>query len=105
MPEDLTANDLVPLKEKLLTMASYAESAVNRAVKALVRRDDELARQTHLEDDRIDRLEIEIDELALKLLARRPGPFELRFITVAMKTSHNLERVGDEATTISRQVI
>ncbi|MFM1767759.1 MAG: hypothetical protein RJA22_288 [Verrucomicrobiota bacterium] len=93
------------LLEKLLTMASYAEAAVNLAVRALVRRDDQLARRTRAEDDRIDALEKEIDDLALRLLARAPGPFDLRFITTAMKISQNLERVGDEATTISRRVI
>jgi phosphate transport system protein len=93
------------LKERLLTMASYAEAAVNRAVKALVRRDDDLARRTREEDDRIDALEKEIDETALRLLARKPSAFDLRFITTAMKISQNLERVGDEATTISRRVI
>jgi phosphate transport system protein len=89
----------------LLTMASYAEAAVNRAVKALVRRDDELARVTDAEDDRIDRLELAIDQAALSLLAQRPSTEELRFITMAMKIARNLERVGDEATTISRRVI
>lgn len=93
------------LKEKLLTMASYAEAAVNHAIRALVRRDDQLARRTREEDDRIDALEKEIDDVALRLLARRPGTFDLRFITTAMKISRNLERVGDEATTISRRVI
>ena len=96
---------LAGLKEKLLTMASYAEAAVNREVKALVRRDDNLARRTKEEDDRIDALEKEIDDDALRLLAKAPNAFNLRFITTAMKISQNLERVGDEATTISRRVI
>ena len=96
---------LAGLKEKLLTMASYAEAAVNRAVKALVRRDDNLARRNKEEDDRIDALEKEIDNDALRLLAKGPSAFHLRFITTAMKISQNLERVGDEATTISRRVI
>ncbi len=102
---DLTQNALASLKEKLLTMASYAEAAVNRAVKSLVRRDDDLARQTREEDDRIDSLEKEIDNDAVGLLGQQPGPFNLRFILIAMKISQNLERVGDEATTISRRVI
>ncbi len=102
---DLTQNALASLKEKLLTMASYAEAAVNRAVKALVRRDDDLARQTREEDDRIDSLEKEIDNDAVGLLGQQPGPFNLRFILIAMKISQNLERVGDHATTISRRVI
>ena len=86
-------------------MAGYAEAAVNRAVKALVRRDDDLARQTREEDDLIDELELEVDDIALRLLARKPDALELRFITMAMKISNNLERVGDEATTISRRVL
>jgi phosphate transport system protein len=104
-PHLQSQNSLDLLKEKLLTMASYAEAAVNRSLKALVRRDDELAREADQRDDLIDRLEIEIDELALELLIRRPRPLELRLIAVAMKISHNLERVGDEATTICRRVI
>src|SRR5881396_2034658 len=100
-----SATELALLKEKLLTMASYAEAAVNRAVRALVRRDDDLARRTGEEDDLIDRLELEIDGLALRLLTQRPAPLDLRFITMTMKISNNLERVGDEATTISRRVL
>src|SRR5258708_3986706 len=84
-------------------MASHAEAAVNRAIKALLKRDDDLARRTE-EDDRIlDRLEIEIDDCAIKLLEQGPATFDLRLITMAMKISHNLERVGDDATTISRR--
>lgn len=99
------AAELAELKEKLLVMASYAEAAVNRAVKALIRRDDDLARRTREEDDLIDGLEVEIDEIALRLLERKPDPLNLRFVTMAMKISNNLERVGDEATTISRRVL
>src|SRR5262249_5108161 len=99
------APELAGLKEKLLVMASYAEAAVNRAVKALIRRDDDLARRTREEDVLIDRLEVEIDEIALGLLANRPTPTGLRFVTMAMKIANNLERVGDEATTISRRAL
>jgi phosphate transport system protein len=97
--------ELDALKEKLLLMAGYAEAAVNRAIKALMRRDDDLARRTGEEDDLIDALEIEIDDLALRLLACRPRPLELRLVAMAMKISTDLERVGDEATTISRRVL
>jgi len=98
-------NELTQLKEKLLTMASHAEQAVVHAVKALMRRDDDLARRTREEDGLIDRLEMEIDDLALRLLAQSLPPLELRLITTAMKIAHDLERVGDEATTISRRVL
>ena len=89
-----TSSELSILKEKLLTMAGYAETAVNRAVKALIRRDDDMARRTREEDELIDSLELEIDRIALKLLEGRPTGIDLRFITMAMKISSNLERVG-----------
>lgn len=95
--------ELATLKEKLLTMASLAEAAVNKAIKALVDRDDDLARRVKDEDSDIDRLEIEMDDAAISLLAKAPLASDLRLITVAMKISHDLERVGDEATTIARR--
>ncbi len=97
--------ELAALKEKLLTMASKAEAAVNKAIKALVERDDDLARSVKEEDNAIDQLEIEVDDLAVGLLAKAPLASDLRLITVAMKISHDLERVGDEATTISRRAV
>src|SRR5271165_168145 len=96
-------HELIGLKEKLLTMASHSESAVNKAIKALVERDDELARDVMADDVIVDQLEIEIDELAIQLLSKAPLASDLRLITVAMKISHDLERVSDEATTIARR--
>jgi phosphate transport system protein len=95
--------ELGTLKEKLLTMASLAEAAVNKAIKALVERDDDLARKVKGEDNAIDQLEIEVDEMAVLILSKAPLASDLRLITVAMKISHDLERVGDEATTIARR--
>src|SRR5437867_10276171 len=95
--------ELAALKEKLLTMASLAEGAVNKVIKALVDRDDDLARRVKEEDSALDRLEIELDDVAIGLLAKAPLATDLRLITVAMKISHDLERVGDEATTIARR--
>jgi phosphate transport system protein len=97
--------ELEELKKKLLTMASHAETSVTRAVKALADRDDDLARRVKEDDNILDRFEIELDEIAINLLAKAPLASELRLITVAMKASHDLERVGDEATTIARRVI
>ena len=96
-------DDLARFKEKLLLMGSYAESAVSQAVQSLVTRNDDLALKVQADDDLTDRLEIEIDELAINLLAKAPLASDLRLITVAMKISQNLERVGDEATTIARR--
>ena len=93
------------LKEKLLMMGSYAESAVSQAVRAVTERDDKLACQVQANDDIMDHYEIEIDDLAIHLLSKAPPATDLRLITVAMKISQNLERIGDEATTISRRAV
>lgn len=102
---DRLEHELPALKEQLLIMASRAEAAVNRAVKALLKRDDNLARQTKEQDSMIDQLEMEIDETAIKLLEGGLKGTNLRFVTMAMKIAHDLERVGDEATTISRRCL
>ena len=99
------SQELEDLKKKLLVMASNAESAVSRAIKSMVDRDDDLARRVKEDDSILDEFEKEIDEMSINLLAKAPLASELRLITVAMKIAHDLERVGDEATTISRRAI
>ena len=96
-------SELAALKQKLLLMASHAESAVNNAIKALVDRDDDLARKVAEDDDKIDHLEQEVDAACIALLAKAPLATQLRLITSAMKIARDLERVGDEATTIARR--
>ena len=95
--------ELNALKERLLTMASHAEAAVNQSVQALTNRDLALALLVKENDSVIDRFEIEIDDLAIHLLAKAPLASDLRFVTVAMKISQNLERVGDEAAKIAKR--
>ena len=95
--------DLDQLKQKLLTMASHAEIAVNEALRALIERDYDLALRVKESDNVIDQLEVEIDEMAIHLLAKAPLASDLRFVTVAMKISQNLERVGDEASKIAKR--
>jgi phosphate transport system protein len=96
--------ELAGLKEKLLTMSSHAEASVRNVIEALGKRDYDLALRVQADDAVIDRFEIEVDELAISLLARTPRAHDLRLITVAMKIAQNLERVGDETTTIARRV-
>src|SRR6266699_283162 len=95
--------ELDNLKQKLLAMASHAETAVNHAVQALVERYYGLALQVKEDDKVLDQFEIEIDDLAIHLLAKAPLASDLRLITVAMKISQNLERVGDEASKIANR--
>lgn len=99
------AAEMERLKQSLLAMASHAESAVARSIRSLVDREDALAQQVILDDNVLDRLEIEIDDTAIHLLAKAPLATDLRLTAVAMKISQNLERVGDEAVTIARRSI
>jgi phosphate transport system protein len=96
-------HELAVLREKLLLMASHAESAVKSAIAALTERDYDLALQVRADDEVIDRFEVELDELAINLLAKAPLATDLRLIAVTMKISQNLERVGDEATKIANR--
>jgi phosphate transport system protein len=97
--------ELAGLKEQLLAMGGCAESAVSSAVKAVIDRDDALARRVCDNDDTIDGFEVAIDDLSIHLLSMAPLASDLRLITIAMKISQNLERVGDEATSIARRAV
>jgi len=96
-------SELDVLKQKLLTMASHAETAVNQALQALNQRDRELALRVKEDDRIIDQFEVEIDDLAIQLLTKAPLAGNLRLVTTAMKISQNLERVGDEASKIAKR--
>lgn len=91
------------LKERILTMASHAKRSVKDSMKALVERNDPTALKVKQNDEIIDHLEKEVDEIAVVLLSKAPLARDLRMILVALKLAHNLERIGDEATTISRR--
>jgi phosphate transport system protein len=95
--------EIAALKNTLLTMASHAESAVKQAVDAVINRDYDLAMRVNAADSVIDNYEVEVDEAAIRLLAKAPLAGDLRFIAVTMKISQNLERVGDEATKIAKR--
>jgi phosphate transport system protein len=95
--------ELSGLKDTLLTMASHAETAVKRAIDAIIQRDYNLAMRVRADDVVIDRFEVDVDEMAIRLLAKAPLARDLRLIAVAMKISQNLERVGDEATKIAKR--
>ena len=87
--------DLDALKAQLLLMGGSAESIVQKAIEALRRRDVALARQVFEDDRLIDRLEIDIDERCIALLAlQQPLAGDLRFITAALKISNDLEQIG-----------
>ena len=101
----LDTHSLSQFKEKLLIMASHAEGMVTRAIRAHLDRDETAAKQALETDEVIDQLEIQIDRIALTLLADNTDDFKLRQITCGMKIAQDLERVGDEASTIARRSI
>jgi phosphate transport system protein len=98
-------DELDDLKSTLVGMAGLAEEQVRKAVKALMERSIEQANEVVDNDDRIDDLEVQVDEMAIRLLAlQQPMARDLRFITTAMRISNDLERVGDHAVNIAQDV-
>jgi phosphate transport system protein len=99
-------SELDSLKSHLVLMGEKSHSAVGKAVTALLEHDLDLAKVVTKEDDDIDSLEIEIDRESTRYLTlRAPVATDLRLITVALKASHELERIGDEARSIAKRVI
>jgi phosphate transport system protein len=98
--------ELDELKERLLKMATLVEETIYEAVQSLVKRDSELAQQTFKKEEKINELEIAIDEMCLKLVAlRQPMAADLRFITSSLKITTDLERMGDQAVNIGERAI
>lgn len=98
--------ELNQLKSELLRMAGLVERAISNAVNALVKRDTGLAEKTIAEDDKINQMELVIDDWCLKLLAlHQPMAQDLRFITSAMRINTELERIGDLSVNIAERVI
>ena len=88
--------ELGALREQLLLMGAKVEEMIRLSAEALERRDEPLAETLIHNDQQINRLEVEIDEQCLKLLARRqPVASDLRFVTIALKLVTDLERIGD----------
>ena len=94
------------LKEKLLGMGALVENQVERSIKSLVDRDNDLAKDVINVDHEVNRLEVEIDEECIRLLAlRQPEAGDLRFITTAMKIVTDIERIGDLAVDVSERAL
>lgn len=94
--------ELDTLKQRLLEMSGKAEAMLELSIDALLKRDDGLAEAVLKADHEIDTLEIEVEDLAVSLLAlQQPMARDLRFIVGAIKISSDLERVGDHAVNIA----
>ena len=94
------------LRTAVLEMGGLVEEQIGQAVRALIQRDEALAHATIERDHTVNRFDVEIDDLSLKLLAlRQPAARDLRLITTALKITTDLERIGDMATHIAERAI
>ena len=97
---------LKDLNEDILRMGAFAEEAIYRSVEALKNRDREMAKNVIENDNKIDELELAIDEKCVDLIARyQPMAKDLRFITTGMKLNAELERIADIALDIAQRVL
>ena len=98
--------ELQQLNSTIIKMAELTEVQVERAIKALVDRDGDLAYKIIDADDEIDGLNYEVDTQAMRLLAlRQPMALDLRNVVAALKLSADLERIADYATNMARRTI
>ncbi|MBW2470469.1 MAG: phosphate signaling complex protein PhoU [Deltaproteobacteria bacterium] len=96
--------DIDSLKDKIITMGSEAEDRVYKASLALINRDERLVDDVIQSDRQIDKMEVDIEEHCLKILALyQPVAIDLRFIIAVLKINNELERVGDIAVNIAER--
>ena len=95
---------LTALRKDLLMMAGLAERSLDRALKGLLERNDDLCANAIADDEEIDQLEKQIDKDGFEILIRyQPVASDLRRVISAIKLSPNIERVGDQATSIAKR--
>jgi phosphate transport system protein len=98
--------ELDQLKAKLLEMSALVESAIYRSVQGVVEKNEELANQVIRNEARVNQLQIDIDDLAISLLAlQAPMAQDLRLITAAIKINNDLERMGDLSVSMAEQAL
>ena len=96
--------EVAALKKRILSLCAIVESQVEKAVHAVVERDELLAAEVRHTDDEIDQREIEVEEECLKILAlHQPVAVDLRMIIAILKINNDLERMGDLAVNIARK--
>ena len=97
---------LKELHLKILEMGGIVEKQIANALTALINRDDDLSRLTIERDHSVNRMDVEIDDFCIRLLAlRQPAARDLRLITTGLKITTDLERIGDMAVNICERVI
>jgi len=98
--------ELKELNKYILKMGALAEESIYKSVEALKNRDKEMARSVIDNDANIDKLELDVDEKCIDLIARyQPMAKDLRFITTGMKINSELERIADIAVDIAQRIL
>ena len=98
--------ELGAARSRLMEMGGMVEKLLRDASSALLDHDAELAEQVKVADKRVNQLEVEIDEQCVNIIARRqPAASDLRTLISIMKTSTDLERIGDEAGRVAKMAI
>ena len=98
--------ELEALRTQLLEMGGLVEQQVNDAVASIESGDTALAEKVLVNEDRVDEFEIELDEQATLVLARRqPAASDLRLVLAVIKAVRDLERIGDEAQKVAKMAI
>jgi phosphate transport system protein len=98
--------ELKALREKILAMGNRLVDMIDQTMHALVERDSALAKEMIEFDHEINRLEVEIDEMSLNIIAlRQPAAGDLRFITLALKVTTDLERMADLCVNIAERTL
>ena len=98
--------ELAHLKALLMRMAVLAEEMIDAAVDGLVERTDKNAGMVASHEQAVNRLQIEVDDQVVTLLAiRQPMATDLRFIVTASKTASDIERIGDQAKNIMENTL
>lgn len=96
--------DIEKLKRRLLALGTEVEEDVRLAVRALVDRDEDLARQVMVRETQTNTMEVDVEEDCLKILAlHQPVAGDLRQIIAALKIDRDLERIGDLAAHIAER--
>ncbi len=98
--------EMAELKQRLVDMSSLAERLVDQSIKSLLEHDRDVAEEVIVSDKRINTLEVEVEQRAIRLLAlQQPLARDLRFLVGAIKVSSDIERVGDHAVNIAESAV
>ncbi|OGC05604.1 phosphate transport system regulatory protein PhoU [candidate division WOR-1 bacterium RIFOXYA2_FULL_36_21] len=99
-------HEMNELKDTILKMGVMVQGLINKSIESLKKLDRNLAEEVIKDDEKVDQLELEIDEKCIQLVAlRQPEASDLRFLMTGMRISNDLERIGDLAEDIAERTV